>query len=299
MIEIKVISDLEEAKRLWNELSPKESIYDLWDFRYCFYKYNPWPLCFYAAFADEQAVALLPLQNNNSWGGLEFFTEDPCEENRPFIRPGYEKIIPDLYQAIIGPAKCHDISGDDDFTVKLPLEDYKYVLPLTGFKNFADFLRTRLSGKRQRSLIKELADLEKNKIEVTISNAARRPDDLELLFTLNTANFAGESYLKEVERAPWRDLLKLPFDWRLATVAVNGAKQAVSLSVLYNNYWYYLITGVNFQNFQGLGKYLAKINIEAALAAGVDIFDAGLGSCGWKDLWHFDKIPQYEFTKLA
>jgi CelD/BcsL family acetyltransferase involved in cellulose biosynthesis len=97
--------------------------------------------------------------------------------------------------------------------------------------------------------------------------------------------------------APWRDLLQLSFDWRIAVVTVGGQRAGVSLSVLYNNHWHYMITGVNFKNWPGLGKYLVKANMEEAMSLGADIFDAGLGDCGWKHIWHFDKIPQYEFRK--
>jgi hypothetical protein len=319
MTRISVCRDLNQAKRLWRALSPRRTIFDEWEWRYCFYKHNPRPLLFLAAWEGEEAVGLLPLQQHPDHG-YEFFAEDPCEENRPFIKPSYEKIIPELYAAIPGPAVCYDISGDDEFTMKLPLEDYKYILPLSGLKDFNDFLNSRLAVKRRRSLIKEISDLEKNKISARmyrpdIADAtggrpvppvgpaalplSQAESDLELLFSLNHGNFRGESYLKEEELAPWRDLLQLPFDWRISVAAVDGVRIGVSLSVLYNKQWQYLITGVDFKNWPGLGKHLVKANIEAAIAAGADIFDAGLGDCGWKHIWHFDKIPQYEFIKEA
>jgi len=303
MINIREINDLKEAERLWRILSPNKTIFDEWDFRFCFYKYDPCPLRFFAAWEEdggrEAVVGLMPLQYNKDWGGLEFFAEDPCEENRPFVKVGYEKIIPDLYAAIPSIVKCHDISGSDAFTTAFDLEDYKYVLPLANLNDFKDFLNSRLSAKRRRSLSKELAEIEKNKIEILIDKPIGASDDLELLFSFNYINFEGESYLREQERAPWRDLLKLPFDWRLVVLRVNGAKQAVSLSVLFNGEWHYLITGVNFKDFPGLGKLLAKVNIEAAIAAEATFFDAGLGDCGWKNLWHLDLIPQYEFEKFV
>jgi CelD/BcsL family acetyltransferase involved in cellulose biosynthesis len=91
--------------------------------------------------------------------------------------------------------------------------------------------------------------------------------------------------------------MSLNFDWRLITLKITDVIQAVSLSVLHNSEWHYLVTGVNFKDFSGLGKYLVKVNLEAAIDAKADIFDAGLGDCGWKNLWHFDKISQYNFEK--
>jgi hypothetical protein len=302
MIDIRLVTDLPGAEFFWRALSPRRTIFDEWDFRYTFYRHNPCPLHFLVAWertADgrEEPVGLMPLQFNADWGGLEFFAEDPCEENRVFVKPGYDQVIAQLYHSLQVTAKFYDISGEDEFTKSLPLEDYKFVLPLVGLSSFQDFLNARLSTKRRRSLIKELQVVAEQQVEIKVSDRASWAADLELLFELNHQNFAEESYLKIEDRAPWRDLLNLPYDWRFLTLQIMGVKQAVAFSVLYNNEWHYLITGVNFKAWPGLGKYLVKANIEAALTAGAELFDAGLGDCGWKNLWHFDRRPQYEFTK--
>ena len=300
MINISEIHDLKEAELLWRALSPNKTIFDEWDFRYCFYKYDPLPLCFLAAYDGEKLVGLLPLQKHPKHG-YEFFAEDPCEENRPFIRGGYENIIPSLYAAMPGSGKAFDISGDDAFTSKLPLEDYKYVLPLAGLKSFTDFLTTRLSAKRRRSLVKEMEEAENYGIEAEIiggeSSAKDRVEALKSLFGFNVNNFKEESYLLEKDQAPWCDLMSLEFAWRIIVLKIKNISVAASLSVLHNHDWHYLITGANFKDYPGLGKLLAKININNAIAAGAKHFDAGLGDCGWKHLWHFDRQPQYEFIK--
>lgn len=307
MIEIKIISDLEEAKKLWNLLSPKETIYDLWDFRYCFYKYENYRLEFITAFDIDSPVALLPLQYNKKDNCYEYFAEEFMEESRPFIKEGYEYLIPELYQKVKSVAKLYDISannGTDEFTSKLELEDYKYFLPLIDYANFSTFLSDRLNAKRRRSLIKEIGEIEDKSIDVEIIKASDNINDAEidknmdLLFNYNFSSFAEESYLlKNSEREAHRDLLRLNFDWRLVIVSVNNQKEALAFSILYKNTWYYLVTGVNFKSIPGLGKYMVKINLEEAIKNKYKFFDIGLGDCGWKHLWHFDKKPQYLFIK--
>ena len=302
MIKIQTITDLKEAEKLWRSLSPNQTIFDEWDFRYCFYKYNPNPLRFLAAYEgdgkDQKAIGLLPLARHPEYG-LEFLAEDPCEENRPFISPGREDVIPALYGAIDDKAQLFDISGTDNFTGKMVLEDYKYVLPLGELSSFRSFLDSRLSPKRRKSLVKELTESEKYGIVPISVPPSERLEYLESLFRFNTANFAADSYLLADEQAPWRDLMRLPFDWHLIALEIDGECRGVSLSVLHAGTWHYLITGVDFKRFRGLGKYLVKENIEAAIKAGAQIFDAGLGDCGWKNLWHLDQIPQYEFKKFV
>ena len=159
MIEIKIISDLEEAKKLWNLLSPEETIYDLWAFRYCFYKYENYSLSFITAYDNNEPVALLPLQYNEKDKCLECFAEEFMEESRPFFKYGYEYLISELYNKIERTAKLYDItenSETDEFTKAMPLEDYKYFLPLENYKGFSDFLNDRMNAKRKRSLVKEI-----------------------------------------------------------------------------------------------------------------------------------------------
>ncbi len=298
MIDIRTITDLKTAETLWREISPRHVIYDDWDFRYGFYKYEPYPLYFRAAYevgnGREELVALMPLVDYEDYGH-GFMAEDPCEENRVFVRPGHEAVIRELYEKLEGRIQFYDVSGEDEFTTKLALEDYKYVLPLNGFKSFADFMNSRLSAKRRRSLVKELSAIEALKLEVVINDFK----DLDNLFKLNIASFAGESYLgKDKEREPWQELIKAPFAWRLVSLRREGKTIAASLSVIYNGYYHYLITGVDFVTYPGLGKYLNKVNIELAIKDGAKYFDAGLGDCGWKNIWHFDTIAQYEYINF-
>lgn len=299
MLDIREVRDLKEAEVLWREISPCQTIFDDWDFRYTFYKYDAHPILFLAAYENGELIGLLPLQLHPKHG-YEFFDEYNCEENRPFIKPGYETIIPELYQAIPGKTKIYDISGEDDFTKKLEIEDYSYYLPLVGLNNFSDFLNKKLSSKRRRSLEKEISLAAANNFEVEVftgENSDKGVKALESLLEFNTNNFKEESYLLKEDQAPWYDLIKLPFNWRWLTVKKDNKIQGVALSVIYNKDWHYLITGVNFKEFPGLGKLMVKEAIEAAIREDAKLFDAGLGDCGWKHLWHFDKKPQYIFAK--
>ncbi len=299
MLDIREVRDIKEAEILWREISPCQTIFDDWDFRYTFYKYDPHPILFLAAYENGELIGLLPLQLHPKHG-YEFFDEYNCEENRPFIKPGREEIISELYQAIPGKTKIYDISGEDEFTMDLEVEDYSYYLPLGNLKSFSDFLTQRLSSKRRRSLEKEISAAASHNLEVEVfagDDQEKATSALNALLEFNTGNFKDDSYLLKEDQAPWYDLIKLPFNWRWLTVKKDNKIQGVALSVIYNKDWHYLITGVNFKEFPGLGKLMVKEAIEAAIREDAKLFDAGLGDCGWKHLWHFDKKPQYIFAK--
>ena len=307
MIEIRCVKDLKEAERVWRLMySTKETIINEWEYRYCFYKYQPYSLFFYVAYdvhsdGSEEVVGLMPLQYNPESSCLEFIAEDPCWENRVFVKPGFDEVIPKLYENLSMKSKFWCLSGEDEYTTKLAIYEYVYKFSLTGLSSFDDLLHFHLSPKRRKSLIKDIERVEQNnKIEFSIKkevNNAEWNAEFDVMFKFNSENIE-ESFLKtEAERLPRRDFIKLPYDWRLVVMKIAGETQAVSLSVVYGNQWQYLLTGVNHKKFPGLGKLLVKKNIEEAIKEGAEVFDAGMGDCHWKKLWHFDQIPQYEFIK--
>jgi len=292
MFKIKEIIDPEECKNIWNELSPNKSIYDNWDFRYCFYKYAPAPLHFFAGYLNDELIGLLPLEYVDEEGGyLGYFAEEFMEDNRLFIKAGFEKNTLDFYRFIKDDVMIDDLAGEDEFTKSLPLEDYKYVLPLFGLKNFEDHLANSFSSKRRRQFLKIKSEVEKNEIKINHNNY----DDIDLLFELNIKRHGEESYLSEPHKKEiFKDLVNL-FKVELMTAVINGKKEAVAYSILYNGVYNYLSVGANLAGYSSLGAYIGMKNVDYAISSGARVFDAGLGDCGWKHLWHFNKIPQYSY----
>lgn len=296
MIEIRCLRDIKEAEEVWRALSPQELIFDLWKFRFCFYQFSPKPLYFYTAYDNGEPVALLPLQYGASedWTGLEFFSEEFSLCLRPFVKPGYEYLIPKLFQSLPVSAKFLDLLGVDEFTKSLPIDDYLYYLEIGKFKNFDDYLLSAFPNGRKRYNFKRLFTLleKEHQVKVVYNDF----NDLELLMDLNFKHFGEESYFhSDYERQSFKSLLTLPLDWRMITIVVDGVKLACSLAVIYKKTYYYLIVGSDISEVRDVFKYLTKVNLELALKEGLEIFDLALGNCGWKEFWHPSKTPQYEF----
>lgn len=298
MIEIKVINDLKTAESLWNKLSPKETIYDLWEFRYCFYKHDPQALYFYVAYDAGRPVALLPLQYNQELACLEFFAENFMENNRPFFAAGYDYLLPQLFNSDFGRSvKIYDLDGIDEFIRALPLEDYIYFIDLKDLYSFNDYLLKAFSDRKKRAKFRRIVTLleEQHKVEIITNDFS----DLKLIMDLNVKHFGGESYLKtDQERQPFFDLIRLPLDWQSVTIMVDGVKIAGSLSVLYKDTYFYMLAGADTSKVPDVFKYLTKVNLELALTKNAKIFNCSLGDCNWKNHWHMDKLAQYKFIKL-
>jgi len=293
-----LITDFNEAKEWWNKFAYGETIYSNWDFRNCFY--TSWDrrkpsaeIRFYVGYFKDEPVGLMPLQYNQEEKYLEFFGGSYMEDNQIYIKPGYEKYLPEFYDQIKEKAKLEYIIGHDEFTKKLKFKDWKYVLPLTGMKSHLDYVEKYFHGETKKKLKKRLKKVpEENKIEVVFNNFA----DIELLFQYNIEKFKNDSsFVWPGRKEAFRELLKPPFHPYLMTFLVNGQKQAVSLGILHNGVYESFNTGVSADAVYNLSSYIHVKKIDHAIELGAKLFDAFTGDYGWKENWNFDKIPQYSF----
>jgi len=291
-LDFKIIQNLSEAKDVWQRFSPQETLWDDWDFRYCFYKYYNRELFFYTGHLKGEIIGALPLQYNSEKNLLEFFGGEYMEENKVLVKKGHERFIPDFYRQIDRPAELYDISGQDAFTRNLPLHEYKYIYNLSGITTLEQFIDKYFdsdSRKKKRRLLKE-------EVEIIDNNFG----DLDLMIELNIKNFGKESsfnwpFRKEI----FHDLLKLNYEPILLTSVIDGKKEAVSFAVKYRDKFISLNSGVNSTSYPWLEKYLILKKVAKAIELKCRIFDACLGNCGWKDNWHLEKIPQFKFCTSA
>lgn len=302
-IELRIISDVAEAKKIWEALSPNESIYDTWEFRFCFHKYYQYTLHFIVGYDGQEPVGLLPLQYNADKKYYEFFGTYFMETNRVFIKPGYENTVPHYYNQIPTPVNLESISAQDEFTSNFPIQDYKYVLPLTKYQNFDDYVTQAFSSKSRSGLNKKIRTIEATGELVWEENNI---NDIELLFKFNIESFDDKfeekggrrsSFLYQYRQEIYRDFLTLPFDPYILNLKINGVIQAVSLTLRYKGQYVFLNTGANLRDIPNLGTYMYYQNIKRAFEQKMTLFDAGTESYGWKERFHLEPTPQHHYVK--
>lgn len=293
-LEIKRIDNLEEAKDVWNKLTPDISIRDNWDFRYCFYKYFNYPLYFYAGYDKGEVIGLLPLQYNKEKKYLEFFGGNFMDNNRVFIKSEYEKYIPQFYSTISQSATLKNIAGDDPFTESFDVYKYKYVGDLSGIDSADDYLIKQLKAKPRQGMRKKIKMIKALNPEIIENNFS----DFDLLIELNKKAFGEKSlFYKPYKIESYKDFLKMNFDIYMFSYIINRKKEAVSFSVKYKDAYVYINAGTNKVGVPNLGTFNIYYNLDKAISSGVKKFDAGLGDLGWKERWHLKKIPQRIFIK--
>jgi hypothetical protein len=291
-LRIECIKDIETAKVLWNKFSPQKTIFDSWDFRYCFYKYIQYELFFYVGYIGEEAVGLFPLQYHKYRNHLEPFGGSYMYDVRVFIKSGFEECIPKFYMHLTLPCKIIDIIGDDEFTSSFPFSNYKFVLPLKNFKNVDEYLEKSFQSK-DRTNLKRRVKLMASEVTVEKNNFA----DLEILIQHNLESFGQESnFHKPFRREIFQSLLETNLDIQMFTFFLQAKKECVSLSIKYNDIYHYINLGLNKGASSHLWTYVTMYNIDHALSLGCSEFDAGMESFTWKEKWNFSKVPEYKYN---
>lgn len=293
LLEIQEVTDIEKAEELFRTFSPNETIYDIWEFRFCFYKYFSYPISFRVGYIQGQPTGLLPLQFNTDKGYFEFFGGSYMGNNRVFIVPGYEKYISNFYNSVEGKVKLEWMIGDDTFTQKLEIQDFDYFLNLENFQTFDNYLETFALDEVKRKWRKINTQ---NKIEV-ITNQF---DDLELLFEWNIKKFNDDSsFLMPFRQESFKDVLKIdvikPY---IFTFSIDGIKQAVSFGLVYNNIYVSVNQGISDTcTIRDMSTYVLLYHIKAALEEKNRYINVLTSDCGWKERWKFSKTPQFQFLK--
>lgn len=292
-VEIRLIQNLNEAKDIWTKLSPKESIFDTWEFRMATYAPTSDPLLFYTAYEENQPVAVLPLQRTISKGYLEFFGGSMNEDNRVFCKPGYENLIPQLYKHVQEKAVLEYITGDEAHNHDLEFLDYKYSLSLKSFKSVDDYIAAAFNGETKKKFVKRLRKLEQDSI---ITVEYNKWEDLDLLFNFNIERFGEDSTFHFPSRKEvYAILAKSSFDPFLMTFSVNGEKQAVAFALTYKSKFYSINTSISSKADPCMSSYARVKKIEEAIQQGAISYEAQAADCGWKESWHFEKVPLYKF----
>lgn len=292
--EIKLITEIDEAKKIWDELSYNEDIFDTWNFRYAYFKLFKCPLLFYVAYDKDIAVGLLALQETPNKPYLEFFGGQHMSNNQIFTKKGYESCRKILIENVKKPIDLDFIKHRySEFTKTEEKKYFDYDSDFKKYINLEDFLQKQFSSKTRNKLKSQMKKINNLNIKVELNNI----DHLTIMKDLNIRTFGERSHYHFPYRIEfYQELVKI-FDFQIITIYINDKIQSVGLSVLYDNCYYGLSSGTN-REITNLSKYLILKKIEQAINLKVDRYFAGLGNCNWKEAYGFKKIPQYVISQI-
>ncbi len=291
-LDFTTITDLAEAKKYWDLLVSPGSIFDDWNFRYCFYKYFNYPIIFIVGFHQMQPVGLLALQRNTDSACIEFFGGTFMENNRVYCLPENSAVAPQFYQHLKKEKKIlqYITPQFDPEQHGLTVLNHLYFLPLQDWQSSHDYLQASFSSETRGKMLRKIKKILPHDIQVTRNNFS----DIEFLFQYNKNRFQEDSMFLMAHREQiFRDLLHLPFSIFLNSFFLDHTRQGVALGIKYLDEYVFISYGLSPEAFPNFATYLKMHIIDQAIQEHAKTINASIGDCGWKESWRFEKRPLF------
>ncbi len=303
-LKLKVHSEIEDCFYLWDIFSPKQSLFDLWDFRYSWYEGYKYKPLFYTIYENKKPLAVLPLWFNLTKKRYEWFGSNWMEDNTFFVRDDH--LIDLLYAVMPAPIHINAIISKNYLKNKLIFSQLKQDEPknvknISQMHSLADLFATL--HKKSRYHLK--ADYSKIKafnprVNLVYSN------DLSYfakLYKMNTQRFAqnseDESDLFENKRKnTFINFIRNSgiYKTKFVEVYIQNYLAAIDLIIEYNNFYYAIRGGNDINRFKGIGNFMVYVEFEDAINNNFSILDCLQDDNGWKHRF-FDRQPLYLFEK--
>jgi len=296
MLEIRLIEDLEAARRLWLCQWPRFGLFDLWPVRACFQgPFGRRPL-FLAAERSGETVGLLALswiEEEGCFGhfpGETWHGETWLEQNRIVARDA--EVRQELLDHVPGPVRLRYLSPEAVQT-GAEVDEVGYLFFPRRYNCSFDTYLQEFSGKSRKKLGRELDAVKTPGLAYRYDRLA----DVEHVFSLNLSAFEERSYfhddrfLSSVEAlVAWLEGQGM---LRVTTVLLGGKVAAVDIGAVWGSSYTLLAGGVS-PDFPGVAKLINFHHLEWACARGLEVVDFLCGDFGWKARFHLTPRPLYQ-----
>ncbi|HUW24700.1 MAG TPA: GNAT family N-acetyltransferase [Patescibacteria group bacterium] len=294
-ITVRIETDLETCHQLFEEFSPKRTLFELWGFRYAFYLGDKNQPVFLIFERDNEPLGLLPLWYEKDKDELRWFGSWWQEGNTFWLKE--KSLIPIIFSLFPQKVLLNAIYVSPRTAKKFGLlaDDPKFLLSLDEYPNLETFLqkfdrKKRYNLKRDQRLI-----LAKN--PQTVYN---RFKDIKKLFDLSIKRFQDldeSAFVREERREAFREIIKQTgeYEARMVSTEINGKVVGTDLVCIHKGVYYALNGAYDLKRHPGLGNYTNLLLIQDAINLGAKAVDFLEVSYGWKEDW-FKPIPLFQFN---
>ena len=295
MHSVRVVTDLDECRDVWQRSVPKEFVTDLWCLRACFQQHFQRPPCFLVAENTEGLAGLLPLSYIEEADYYGYFPGETwrnktwLEQNR--ICAADEQTLTALLARCPGRFHLRYLlpsdagpHGEEDvdevgYLFHPPIYDY----------DIENYFR-RFSHKSAKRLNREIEAFEALGVQYNHDD----PADFDRLVELNVSSFGSDSYFHDPRfREGFRSLMHLlnERDWlRMTSVKIGGELAAVDMGCVYRDTYILLAGGTNTSH-RGVAKLINLHHMQRACRERLQSVDFLCGDFSWKTLFHLTPRP--------
>ena len=292
-MELKIYKNINECGKLWEKFSHNRRLFDIWDFRLCFYDKDYSQPYFIAGKERGKIMGVIPLSFSKSksqytyFGGWfpernNFFLKDKNKLGELLEQCPYNTVIEGIDS--LEKENCNFL--DDEFTYFIDLLKYN--------ASFEQYFGS-FDKKKQKNFRRDLKNIPKYKVHYN------RLKDFKRLVELNINQFEQDSiYNDKTLRESIRKMITLANKksmLQMVSVEINGRTEAVDVGVL-SGKWYHVITGSsNNQKIPNLGKLITTLDIKNAISKKAKFVDFLASSGYWKSQWDFEREMMLKFVK--
>lgn len=297
---VRIETDLDICKELFEKFSPKKTLFELWGFRYAFYlgyECKPQPV-FLLIEKNGEPLGLLPLWYEKEKDELRWFGSWWQEGNTFWIKQ--KSLIPIILSFFPQKILLNALEVPPKTAEKLGLleDDPKYLLSLMQYPTIDSFLE-RFKAKKKYNLKRDQKIIQ-SKNPKTIHN---RFDDIEKLFEISIKRFEGtddsSAFTSEERRQTFREIVTqgTEYEPRIVTTEIDGEIVGVDIVAIHKGTYYALNGAYNLEKHPGLGNYTNLLLIQDAINLGCKAVDFLEVSYGWKEDW-FEPILLFQYKGL-
>lgn len=304
---LKVHSNIEECYYLWEKFSQKNSLFDLWSFRYAWYlgyKHRPY---FYTIYEGKKPLALLPLSwsyDERNKRRFEWFGTDWMEDNTFFVKD--PNFIDFLYAILPSPIHLNTVYDEKQLEGRLIYKDLKkddpkYQKDISSFSSLEELLQT-LEKKHRYNLKADFYRIKRMSPKVIITEG----ENLELinkLIVMNINQFKGtpedESDLVIPKRkATYRHIVKNSgiYKVKFIQIFIQNYLAAIDFIIEYKKRYYLIKSANDLSRFKGIGNFMLCQEFSDAIKGGFSLIDCLQYDYGWKHRY-FEEKPLFLFEK--
>ena len=291
-MKFKIYKNISDCGRLWKKFSTDKKLFDIWEYRSCFYNRKDYSPYFIAAKDKGRIVGMLPLLYVKNDNNYTYFGDWFPERNTIFLKD--KSNLPLLLEKCPAKTKLHGIDPAEKRYFNFKEDEYTYFLDLAKYNQSFDKFFTSFDKKKQKNFRQELKSVPKHKVYYN------RLKDYNRLVELNIKQFDNESlFTEKPAAAAMKRLVMKAYRKRMlnmVSVQINGKVEAIDLGIRADG-WYHVVTGgSNNHKIPNLGKLITVLTIKNAIKKGTKIVDFLATSGHWKSQWHFDKemLLKYE-----
>lgn len=293
-MDFKICSDIDECEALWNMFSTNERLFDIWDFRACFFEKSEHEPYFIVGHGRNGVEGLIPLVLHKKKGRYDYFGGwFTAERNKLYVKDKtklkqFMEQCPNntLIEGLDPDEGKHYPFEDDEFTHYLDLSKHNF--------DFDTYMGS-LDKKRQKNLRHDLKGIPEYKIYWNRLKDCRRLVELSIKGFGEDSQFNEKSIANGISKLAKLASEKGSLD--MISLEIDRKVEAVDIGVILNGTYFSLIGSSNYQKIPNLGKLMTVIDIQQAISKKAGLIEFGATADHWKNMWKFEKDMLLKFEK--